>query len=198
MNSKAKPLRHQRVTSWGIGLALPLLIAAGVTACGDSDEKEGRATSAATTTAVRDSTTSAAPRASATTTATTTATSKPPTSTTRAETAPRVETVELTADPTPEINRAQSNAVRSARDYLDYTAFSRSGLIEQLEYEGYSTADATFAVDQISPDWNEQAALAAENYLDYTAFSRQGLIEQLEFEGFDRAQATYGVDQAGL
>ncbi len=92
----------------------------------------------------------------------------------------------------------QRNAVRSASDYLDYTAFSRQGLIEQLEFEDYSTEDATFAVDYISPDWNEQAAKAAEDYLDYTAFSRQGLIDQLMFEGYTRTQAEYGVDQAGL
>lgn len=38
---------------------------------------------------------------------------------------------------------SQRNAVRTAEDYLDYTAFSREGLIQQLEYEGFSTEDAT-------------------------------------------------------
>lgn len=42
----------------------------------------------------------------------------------------------------------QTNAVKKAESYLDYTAFSRSGLIEQLEYEGFSTEDATYAVDK--------------------------------------------------
>ena len=65
-------------------------------------------------------------------------------------------------------------------------------------FEDYSTEDATFAVDYISPDWNEQAAKSAEIYLEYSAFSRQGLIDQLMFEGYTRAQAEYGVDQAGL
>ena len=88
--------------------------------------------------------------------------------------------------------------MRSAADYLDYSAFSRSGLIDQLEFEGYSTDDATFAVDALGVDWNEQAAKSAEDYLDYSAFSRSGLIEQLEFEGYSREQAEYGVDQAGL
>ncbi|XKG11107.1 Ltp family lipoprotein [Sutcliffiella horikoshii] len=36
-----------------------------------------------------------------------------------------------------------------AQDYLDYTAFSRSGLIQQLEFEGFSNADATYAVDEV-------------------------------------------------
>lgn len=98
----------------------------------------------------------------------------------------------------PGITAGQRNAVRAAKDYLAYTAFSRQGLIEQLEFENYSTEDATFAVDYIAPDWNIQAAKAAQDYLDYTAFSRQGLIDQLMFEGYTSAQARYGVDQTGL
>jgi hypothetical protein len=95
---------------------------------------------------------------------------------------------------------SQQNAVRKAEDYLDYTAFSRSGLINQLvEFEGFSTQDATFAVDSITVDWNEQAVKKAKDYLDYTAFSRSGLINQLvEFEGFTPAQAQYGVAATGL
>lgn len=88
--------------------------------------------------------------------------------------------------------------MRSAADYLDYTAFSRTGLIGQLEFEGYSTADATWAVDRVEVDWNEQAAKSAADYLDYTSFSRQGLIDQLVFEGFTPKQAQYGVGQTGL
>lgn len=93
---------------------------------------------------------------------------------------------------------AQKNAVRSAKDYINYTAFSKTGLIEQLEFEGYSNEDATYAVNQLSVDWKEQAAISAKNYLEYTSFSRKGLIEQLEFEGFTKEEAIYGVDQTGL
>jgi Host cell surface-exposed lipoprotein/Protein of unknown function (DUF2510) len=92
----------------------------------------------------------------------------------------------------------QRNAVSSARSYLDFSSFSRQGLIEQLEYEDYSAADATFAVDYVSPDWNEQAAKSAESYLEFTSFSYQGLIDQLIYEGFTPAQAEYGVDQSGI
>lgn len=93
---------------------------------------------------------------------------------------------------------SQRNAVRTAKSYLDYTAFSRKGLIQQLEYEGFSTADATFAVDSIAVDWNAQAAKAAKSYLDYSGFSRGGLIDQLEYEGYTPAQAAYGATSAGL
>jgi spermidine/putrescine-binding protein len=88
--------------------------------------------------------------------------------------------------------------VRAAKQYLDYTAFSRQGLIQQLEHDDYSTEDATFAVDSITVDWNAQAAKAAKQYLDYTAFSHGGLIEQLEHDGYTPAQAAYGVAAVGL
>jgi hypothetical protein len=105
-----------------------------------------------------------------------------------------------TAAPTsaPQLSREQENAIGLAEDYLEYTAFSRSGLIDQLEFEGFGTKVATFAVDYLKVNWKEQAWLMAEAYLDYSHFSRSGLIGQLEFEGFTHAQAVYGVDKAGL
>lgn len=99
-----------------------------------------------------------------------------------------------TPAPTPELTMGQKNALNSAHSYLAYSAFSYSGLIDQLEYEGYSTEDATFAVDNCGADWNEQALESALDYLDYNAFSYSGLIDQLEYEGFTTEQATYGVD----
>lgn len=93
---------------------------------------------------------------------------------------------------------SQKNAVRSANSYLQVMAFSRPGLITQLEFEGYPTEDATYAVDKISPDWYEQAAKSAENYLSVMGFSRSGLIDQLVFEGFSADEAAYGADAVGL
>ena len=69
-------------------------------------------------------------------------------------------------------------------------------MIEQLVFEGYSDADAEYAVDQINADWNEQAVLAAINYLDFSSFSKQGLIDQLVFEGYTSEQAEYGANRA--
>lgn len=96
-----------------------------------------------------------------------------------------------------DLTLAQQNAIGQAESYLSFTAFSREGLIEQLEYEGYSNADATFAVDAINVDWNEQAALQAEQYLELMSFSRQGLIDQLLYEGFTQEQAEYGASAVG-
>jgi hypothetical protein len=125
----------------------------------------------------------------------------PPTSTAPATTsAPAPTTTNpppptTTNPPPPPVSAGQQNALRTAEDYLAFTSFSRTGLIGQLEYEGYSTADATWAVDQLQVDWNVQAAKKAREYLDYTAFSRQGLIDQLLYEGFTPAEAEYGVAQ---
>jgi len=91
----------------------------------------------------------------------------------------------------------EKNAAKSALDYLAYTSFSYSGLVEQLKFEGYTHKEAVYGVDKCGADWNEQAVLMAEDYLDYSSFSRTELISQLEFEGFTRQQAEYGVQAVG-
>lgn len=92
---------------------------------------------------------------------------------------------------------SQKNALSKAKDYLAFTAFSYTGLIKQLEYEGFSTEDSTYGADNCGADWNEQAAKQAQNYLDFSSFSRQGLIDQLMYEGFTAEQAEYGVSAVG-
>ena len=84
---------------------------------------------------------------------------------------------------------SRANAVRMAKNYLRYQAFSRTGLIKQLKYEGFSTSDATYGVSRSGANWYAQAAKKAKQYLKYQAFSRTGLIEQLEYEGFTPSQA---------
>lgn len=114
------------------------------------------------------------------------------------ETTEEEATPEVAEEPASDLTVSQENAVRKAESYLAVTPFSRSGLIKQLEFEQFSTADAEFAVDYISPDWNEQAAKKAKDYLEVTAFSRDGLITQLEFEGFTPEQAAFGATAVGL
>lgn len=91
----------------------------------------------------------------------------------------------------------EKNALRTAKDYLDFSAFSYDGLIGQLEYEGYTHEEAVYAADNCGADWNEQALKCAKDYLSFSAFSYSGLISQLEFEGFTTDQATYGADNCG-
>lgn len=101
------------------------------------------------------------------------------------------------SDAVSSMTTGQKNALRTAEDYLKYSAFSYTGLIDQLEYEEYSHEEAVFAADHCGADWNKQALKSAKSYLEYTAFSYTGLIEQLEFEGFTSEQAKYAVDHCG-
>ncbi len=98
---------------------------------------------------------------------------------------------------TPSPTTGEKNALGSAREYLSFSAFSYTGLIKQLEYEGYSTEEATYAADNCNANWNEQAAKSAKEYLDMSSFSRQELINQLIYEGYTQEQAEYGVTQNG-
>jgi hypothetical protein len=98
----------------------------------------------------------------------------------------------------PKETAGQENARESAESYLDLSAFSRTGLIKQLKFEGYSEKDAIYGVDAQKANWSKQAAASAENYLDMSSFSRQGLIDQLKFEGFTEEQAIFGANQNGL
>lgn len=123
-------------------------------------------------------------------------------------TAPAVEEAPATeAEPTataeaapadPGYSVGQQNAIGKAESYLAISAFSRDGLIKQLEFEGFPTADAEFAVDTIAPDWTAQAADKGKEYLDISSFSRQGLVDQLVFEGFTQEQAESGATANGL
>ena len=90
----------------------------------------------------------------------------------------------------------QRNALGSAESYLQYSAFSKSGLIKQLKFEDFSGSEARWAVAHVRVSWNAQAVKSAKPYLRVSSFSRQGLIEQLEYEGFTHSQATYGVRKA--
>lgn len=97
----------------------------------------------------------------------------------------------------PQLTIGQKNALSKAKSYLGFSAFSHSGLITQLEYEGFSNEDSTYAVDNCGADWNEQAAKKAKSYLDMTSFSRASLIDQLIYEGFTSEQAEYGATKVG-
>jgi len=108
-------------------------------------------------------------------------------------------------DPTRQkITLAMDNALDAAQDYLDYSAFSRLGLIGQLSSDygsGFRVEDATWAVDQLNVNWKQQAVRAAKEYLDFSPYSRDGLIDQLSSaygSQFTVEEATYAVNQIGL
>lgn len=90
----------------------------------------------------------------------------------------------------------ERNAVQKAKDYLAVMHFSYQGLVDQLEFEGYSYSEAVYGADHCGADWFEQAAGKAKDYLDIMSFSYDGLVEQLEFEGFTHEQAVYGANKS--
>lgn len=93
------------------------------------------------------------------------------------------------------VTTGMKNALNKADSYLQIMAFSRDGLIGQLEYDGFTYSEAVYGADHCNADWYEQAARKAKSYLDIMFFSRQRLIEQLEYDGFSYDQAVYGVDK---
>ncbi len=109
-----------------------------------------------------------------------------------------------TTPPGPVLTPSQQQAVGSAQSYLDFSGFSRQGLIDQLSSEfgdQYSVEDATVAVDSLNVDWNAEAVESAQSYLDFSKFSCQGLIDQLSSEygeHFTLDQATYAANQVGI
>ena len=89
----------------------------------------------------------------------------------------------------------EKNALKTAKQYLEYTPFSYEGLVKQLEYEGYTHSQAVYGADHCGANWKQEAVAMAKRYLEVSSFSYQGLIDQLEYEGFTHEQAVYGADR---
>ena len=98
--------------------------------------------------------------------------------------------------------KSQKSAKDKAEQYLDIIGgFSHDGLIRQLTTaDGFSTEDATWAVDHLNVDWNAQAADKAKQYQDTIGgFSRSSMIRQLTTaDDFTQEQAEHGADSLGL
>lgn len=91
----------------------------------------------------------------------------------------------------------ETNALRSAQQYLDIMHFSAEGLKNQLKYDGFSESEAAFAVANCGANWNDQAAAAAKSYMELMPMSRDQLYDQLIFDGFTDMQALVGVGAVG-
>lgn len=102
------------------------------------------------------------------------------------------------------VSMAERQAILAAKEYLATQAFSRQGLIDQLDSSagsGFSKTASTLAVESLHVNWNDQAVKAAKAYLDVQAFSRSGLTSQLESSAgsqFTHSQAVYAVKRVGL
>ena len=86
-------------------------------------------------------------------------------------------------------------AVAMAREYLSHMAFSRKGLREQLEYEGFSSETASRAVKAVYSDENGNCLRCARNYMQHMTFSKAGLRGQLEYEGYSAAAINYAIGE---
>jgi hypothetical protein len=97
--------------------------------------------------------------------------------------------------------RANSRALQSAESYLAMSGFSKQGLYEQLSSsagEGFTPAQAQYAVDHVGADWNKEAVESARSYLQMMPMSKAELIEQLSSsagDGFTYEQALYAVNK---
>lgn len=100
---------------------------------------------------------------------------------------------------------SEQSAQQAAQGYLDSgIGFSRASLTAQLDSaygNGFSKADATWAVNNLNADWNAQAVVAAKGYMSMGGFSRASLIAQLTSaygNQFTHAQAVYAAHAVGL
>jgi Host cell surface-exposed lipoprotein len=96
----------------------------------------------------------------------------------------------------PELSSSQERALRSAQNSVDREGSSPLGLIQHLRYdEGFSKADAKFAVDHVRANWEEEAVGSAQERVDATdGYSPTSLIQHLVWEsGFTKADARSAV-----
>ena len=63
--------------------------------------------------------------------------------------APTIAEAPTTKAPVPSETIGQQNARGKAESYLNSSSFSRSGLIDQLLYEGFSQAEAEYGVEAV-------------------------------------------------
>jgi hypothetical protein len=113
-------------------------------------------------------------------------------------------TVPVVVAPVETMTVSQRAAVAKAESYIAYAGFSKKGLIHQLTSkagEGFSKADAEFAVAHIEVDWNAEAAESAESYMRTMPMSKSALIHQLTSpagEQFTQSEAEFGAKSVGL
>jgi hypothetical protein len=118
--------------------------------------------------------------------------------------APAAQETPAEAPATPAMTKSQEQALGAAQSYVDTMPFSKAGLVAQLtsEFDGFSKADAAFAVKYVKADWKAEAVEAAQSYLDSgMSFSRKALIAQMTSKygsQFTKAEATYAADKVGL
>ena len=90
-------------------------------------------------------------------------------------------------DDTPE------NALEEAKNSLETMPYSYKGMIEILEFIGYSTENATYGADNCGADWNEEAIRYAEWIDRDSEYTSEQLLDSLEYAGFTHEQAEAAI-----
>lgn len=200
--------RSIQAGSWVVAFFVVVGIIGAATGAGKKSNTNLAATSQPTTAATTAPSKTTMPATTVAPTTVAPPTTAPPTTpptTTPPTTPPTTAPPTTPAPTTPSLTLSQQNAIESAQQYMSMgNGFSRLGLIQQLSSaagDGYSLADATYAVDSLHEDWNAQAVLSAKNYLSMEPFSCSGLVQQLSSAAGDQftvAQAQYGAKEAGI
>lgn len=94
------------------------------------------------------------------------------------------------------VTAGERNALSAAKLYLSIVPLSYSGIIKQLEFEGYTKSEAQYGAENCGADWKEQAVKSAKNYLSIMPMSRKALKDQLIYDGYTESEAEYGVASA--
>lgn len=86
-----------------------------------------------------------------------------------------------------EVSTGQAEALEAAKSWLQYNNYGPTGLKNALMGNGYSEADADYAVANCGADWTEQCNKKVENYVSY-GYSESTIRFFLEGEGFTEEQ----------
>ena len=90
----------------------------------------------------------------------------------------------------------EKNALAAAKLYLSSMPLSYQGVLDQLEFDGYTSSEAQYGADNCGASWKEQAVRSAETYLGTMPLSEKRLREQLSFDGYTDEEVEYAIEKA--
>lgn len=97
-----------------------------------------------------------------------------------------------------ELTNGQKNAVIRAYEEENFWHVSRDFLINDVlvGFDYFSVEDATFAVDHMDVDFDEQAMLYVKE--NSSGQSRGGIAEMMRYYGYTEAQINNALEKAGF
>ncbi|GAB2026912.1 Ltp family lipoprotein [Lactovum odontotermitis] len=99
------------------------------------------------------------------------------------------------------VTQEMKNAVATAQQYQNaHVYLSLLGMIDQLEYEGFSTSDATYGANNAGIDWSKNALESAKIYYFRLGLSKSDTYYQLISvygDQYTTGEAQHAVDSLG-